>query len=243
MSSHTVKDLEEFLWASRIHRDNGVVSCDESIGHMKNWMSERGYATTDVPIKDRIDEALADPTMPPGLRQGILNYLREVRSIIYVLGREGVEDAGEWKVEWQDDEGEIHKEKFTAKQDAIDFVVDHAQLIDEDASWTVKTSSMQWDPEYQQEVKVVHHCTLDEVKEYSKRTTFTVTNYLDNYTVECARDDVEEHVQNAINSALRHKVQKFNVYSRVKPVGDEVWGNWWKRIRISPNHYINNNNK
>ena len=114
----------------------------------------------------------------------------------------------------------------------IDFIRSQCTIDDEDSTWTVYTTHTTYDGELQQEVTRKIHLTLEKVKEYSKRHTFTVTNVLDNYTVECTRDEVEDHVQKAIDAVIQDQAKKYAVIKRVKPVGDEVWGNWWRPVRV-----------
>lgn len=219
--------------ASGIHKDSGTVSCEESIEYTKKWCKEHNYELTNVPAKQIIDEALADPKIPPGFKKGILLYLREYRSILYVLGRQGVEDAGQWKVTWTDEDGSNNVEFFDAEETAIKFINDKSEIDDTDAVWSVFTRQTRFDAEFQKELTFTKFLTLQQVKDYPKRYTFSVTNKFNNYTVECTRDEVAEHVQKAIDATKLLTASKFTLMKRVKPVGDEVWGNWWKRVRVN----------
>jgi hypothetical protein len=224
-SIHTMPDVIKFLWAAGIHKYTGVMSCEESIAHCTKWFEDRGYSLYDAPVKRYIDEALADPNLEPGFRKGLQMYLQEYRSILFVLGREGLEDAGQWRVIYPDydDNWAPKKVIFGTREEAEKFISDYADdhMLEDDILHYI------WLEQDGERVPA----TVDDLHEYSKRQKFIVVDYFGN-EVECLRDEVEDQVKAAINNYRNDILNKFNFHKRVKPKGDPLWGNWWKPVRV-----------
>jgi hypothetical protein len=233
-SNHIVPDIIEFLWASGIHKNTGVMACDESIAHCTKWFADRGYSLHDVPVKGYIEEALADPDLEPGYREGLELYLTEYRSILFVLGRHGLEDVpDQWEVRWQHrDETNVRINEYKSEEECLDFIRERL------ATWEVEElydAITHGKINYKgQDLQTKIHLDMDsDLSQYGSKTPFYVKSTYGDFSKECTKKNVKAAIQEAIDtSRLALAQHSYFVFKRVIPVGDPKWGNWWRPVRV-----------
>jgi hypothetical protein len=233
-SNHRVKDVLEFLWASGIHKNTGVMSCEDSIAHCTKWFADRGYSLYDAPVKGYIEEALSDPTLEPGYRLGLEKYMTEYRSILYVSGRHAIEDVpGQWRLEWQHrDETAPRVEKLTSQEECLDFIRGRLDTFDLEDLFEAKTYGEI--TEGGEVLTTTKHLGPDSpVKGFGSKQPFYVRSGYGDYYKECTKKNVKAAIAEAIDVSRLHLArQNYILYKRVIPAGDPKWGNWWKQVRV-----------
>lgn len=239
ISDKTIPDLMAFFMATSIHKDLDGQSnqCDESLAFIKNYVEKHfGGQFHDIPAHDWIEKVMNDETLPTIYRKGLEGYVGNYRSLLFVLGRDGIEDAGEYAVKIGREDGSVKTVDFTDIDEARAWVESQLDIIMGDDIMDhvdILTTKEMYIEEINKTITVGQSIELDELGEYAKGHKFTVASEKpDLFSVECLRDEVAANVELALQAQRSHYRSKYKMIKRLRPKGDKTWGNWWREVKL-----------
>lgn len=244
-----IKNLLEFF-NQRIIRDANYekIPCEESMKYAEKWLAERGSTVKDLNAKEWYEKAIKDQEMPIHYRNRLDLLVQEPRAIIAALGRQGVEDAGEYRVNYYgmihldeedtEDDGRLKTKYFTSKEDAAQWVDTTIKEYWGREDWIFEVDIIRQNVPYEfyEDGKLVEtgfaneSVTYEEIFEAPKDEIFIVKNDVKTYYKEVTVDDVLQAREECIQATYNEYKKGFVMWKRIKPKGDPVWGNWWIRV-------------
>lgn len=239
MKLRSVEDLVDAKIV-KLPGGEGKINCDESKEFIKSYAQEKQLPLADVDPRDHMDRLLADNNIPLQYRDRARMYLNMPRALIAAYGKDNIEETGEWRVNhWSFDHHQRETIKFfTSKEDCLSYIDGQINKI-----WGINNWKQLYSCSYM--LEMIDEDTLkpfkiktevpsvEEALTFAENFTFDIRS-TNGFVVEnkVSRNDVPTVVQKAIDLEIQDIKRQFTMYKRLRPKGDETWGNWWKLVPI-----------
>lgn len=235
-----IKSVEAFLDMGVVKLPGGSKeNCDESKEFVKKYAEQNNISLQDVDPRDHLHRLMDTKNIPLQYIDRAQLYLSMPRALIAAVGRQGVEDTGEWRVNhWDNNDNNEVVVNFSCKEDCVAYVNEQLEKDYSKLNWGLLYSISYLeerivDPGTERKAKVTTYISKDEVFQFAENFKFDVKSkngYVNEKGV--LRDNVPALVEKAIKMEKDELIKEFTIYKRLRPKGHETWGNWWKQVPI-----------
>lgn len=182
-----------------------------------------------------------DHSIPQFWRQGMLGYLSNVQYLRLIFGKENIEDAGEYIVNHPgmtaETDDTVISRNFTSLDDCYTYI---KETVDD----YISNRQIVWIQTKEERVNELGLMSRIFPKGISTIThsvetvvpekTYKVYNRSNTYKENVSGNNVEQSVSDATTSEVNYLRSTFQIRKRLKPLGDNVWGDWWETAKFDP---------